>query len=420
MRLDLLEHLGLDGRVLEDCLDYELGACGIRRVGGRRDPVKQRLRFLLGGATSRDCLLDQLLRVLLAVPGGDRRDVLEHDLQPRLGTDVGDRGAHHARAEHDDLLRGERFDPLGTVAIAVDALHVEEERLNHVLGDLTGHEVDEVAALDLDRVVEVELGALHGRGHDVVRSGVVGALELLAQVGRERRQVLRELGIGRRAAGDLVALGVPRLHRRVRVGLDPSLRGGDQLLARCHELVDDPELLGLGGTVTLALQQQRQQRVGDAEHPHRTHDAASAGQQPKLNLGEAELDRWVVERDPVVAREADLEAAAQRGAVDRGDDRLAERLEAPQHRLALAHELRDLLGLVPGGLAQVVQVSAGEECLLGRGDDDTGDLVLLRLEPVDGRPDRRRVGGVHRVGRLVGVVQRQDDDPILVLVPPDR
>ena len=268
-------------------------------------------------------------------------------------------------AEYYDLLRGERVDPLGPVAIAVDALHVEEERLDHVLGDLAGHQVDEVAALDLDRVVEVELGALDRRGHDVVRSGVVGALELLAQVGRERRQVLRELGVGRRPAGDLVALGVPRLHRRVRVGLDPRFGGGDELLARRHQLVDDPELHGLGRTMALALQQQRHQRVDDPEHPYRAHDAAGTGQQPELNLGEAELDRGVIERDPVVARQADLEAAAQRGAVDRGDDRLAERLEAAEHRLALAYELSDLLGLVLGGLAQIVEVAAGEERLLG-------------------------------------------------------
>ena len=79
----------------------------------------------------------------------------------------------------------------GRPRVAVDLLQVEEERLDHVLRDLAGDEVDEVAALDLDRGVEVDLRALDRRGHDVVRRRVVRALELLAQVGRERRQVHR-------------------------------------------------------------------------------------------------------------------------------------------------------------------------------------------------------------------------------------
>ena len=84
--------------------------------------------------------------------------------------------------------------PSGRPRSPLTALQVEEERLDHVLRDLAGGEVDEVAALDLDRVVEVDLRALDRRGHDVVRRRVVGALELLAQVRRERRQVLRERG----------------------------------------------------------------------------------------------------------------------------------------------------------------------------------------------------------------------------------
>ena len=103
------------------------------------------------------------------------------------------------------------LEALGPAAVAADGLHVEEERLDHVLGDLAGEQVDEVPPLDLDRGVEVDLGALDGGGHDVVRGRVVGALQLLAQVGREGRQVLGQLRVRRRAAGDLVALHVPRL-----------------------------------------------------------------------------------------------------------------------------------------------------------------------------------------------------------------
>ena len=61
------------------------------------------------------------------------------------------------------FLRLERLDALRAAAVAVDLLQVEEERLDHVLRDLAGHEVDEVAALDLERGVEVDLRALDRR-----------------------------------------------------------------------------------------------------------------------------------------------------------------------------------------------------------------------------------------------------------------
>ena len=251
---------------------------------------------------------------------------------PGLRAHVGDRGAHHARAEHDDLLRGERLDPLGPAAVTVDALQVEEERLDHVLRDLAGHQVDEVAALDLDRVVEVDLGALDRRGHDVVRSRVVRALELLAQVGRERRQVLRELGVRRRAAGDLVALGVPRLDRRIGVGLDPRLGGRHQLLARRDDLVDDaraPSPWRDGGAGPEAAATSARWRCPSMRTVRTTPPAP--GSRPSWTSGKPSWTFGSSSAIAVVAGQADLEAAAERGAVDRGDDRLAERLQAAQH-----------------------------------------------------------------------------------------
>ena len=53
--------------------------------------------------------------------------------------------------------------------------------------------------------------------------------------------------------------------------------------------------------------------------------AAGAGDQAELHFGQRDLRRAV--GDAVMAAERELEAAAQRGAVDRGDDRLVERLD---------------------------------------------------------------------------------------------
>ena len=236
--------------------------------------------------------------------------------------------------------------PSGASAVAVDLLQVEEERLDHVLGDLAGEQVDEVAALDLDRGVEVDLGTLDGRGHDVVRRRVVGALQLLAQVRREGRQVLRELRVRRRAAGDLVALDVPRLRRGLLLGgplLDPRLGGRDELLAAwrrprrgCPSRAPAPG--AAAGPASAASSARRRCRACAPCARRRRRPAAG----PSCTSGKPICTLRVVDRDAVVGGQADLQAAAERGAVDRRADGHAERLQAAQLRLARAHHLGQL------------------------------------------------------------------------------
>ena len=62
----------------------------------------------------------------------------------------------------------------------------------------------------------------------------------------------------------------------------------------------------------------------------RAGDAAAAGQQAQRHLGEADDQPLDVGGDAVVTRQRDLQAAAQRRAVDGGHDRLTERLECAQ------------------------------------------------------------------------------------------
>ena len=54
------------------------------------------------------------------------------------------------------------------------------------------------------------------------------------------------------------------------------------------------------------------------------------GSRPKRHLGEADNEALDVGGDAVVTRQRDLQATAERGAVDRGDDGLAEGLELAQ------------------------------------------------------------------------------------------
>ncbi len=419
MRLDLPEHLLLDPRILEHRFDHEIAAVRVLGLVGGMDARQERIGVLLARTTALHRLLHEPHRVLLALLGGLERDVLEHDLDARLGGHIGDRRAHHPGAEHDHPLRSEGLDLLGAPPRPVDGLEVEEERLDHVLGHLAYDQVDEVAALDLEGVVDVELRRLHRRGHDVVRGRVVGALYLLSEVGRERRQVHRQRGRRRRAARDLVSITVPGLGR-LGVGLDPLLCGRDQVVPAGHDLIHQAELLGLRRAVALALQQRVHQRVHDPQQPDGPDDAARAREQTQLDLGEADHCLGVVDDDPVMRGQADLEAAAERRAVDRGHNRLAERLQPPEALLAHADHLRDLLGVLLARAAQVVQVAAREERALGGRDDHALDLVLLGLEPVERLPERVHERLVHRVGRLVGVVHREDDHSVGVLLPADH
>src|ERR1700749_4785949 len=105
----------------------------------------------------------------LAALGRLERHVLEHDRDAGLCAHVRDAGTHHAGAEHDDLCRTKRFGPILRVPSTVTAflLEVEEERLDHVLGDLSGDEVGKVPSLDLRGSLEVDLSALDSGGDDV-------------------------------------------------------------------------------------------------------------------------------------------------------------------------------------------------------------------------------------------------------------
>src|SRR5439155_6279691 len=99
----------------------EVGAGGGPRVSRRRDAGQQRIGLLLRRAALGQRLVEQTLAVGLAAVGGGLVDVLEGDLDARLRADVGDRGAHHAGAEYDDLGGRERLGALRPGAV-VDRL----------------------------------------------------------------------------------------------------------------------------------------------------------------------------------------------------------------------------------------------------------------------------------------------------------
>ena len=67
------------------------------------------------------------------------------------------------------------------------------------------------------------------------------------------------------------------------------------------------------------------ERELDAGDARQALGAAGAGEEAELDLGQAELRRG--DGDAIMAGERDLAAAAERGAMDRGDHRLVERFD---------------------------------------------------------------------------------------------
>ena len=342
------------------------------------------------------CLSSSLSGVRLAPLRRLGRDVLQHDVHACAGTLVRDAGAHHPGSENADFARGVRRHAVRAGLAAVDRLQVEEERLDHVLADRSGHEVDEVARLDPGRCLEVDLRPLDRRAHDRPGRGIVRALQLLAEVGGKGRQELSQLGRRRRAAGDPVSRAVPRLGGRllvVPVVEHPLLGRGQQRVEVVDQVVDEPDGLGLGRLVALALEQHVHQGVLQTEHPDRAGDAATAREQTQGHLGAADLAAAVVDGDPVVRGQCDLEAASEGRAVERRDDRLAELLQPTQVGFDLLDHREDVQGVGGRGPEQRDQVTAGEERLLGRGHDHAGDGVLVGVQTVhDTRSSTRRSG----------------------------
>src|SRR5690606_16163301 len=71
-----------------------------------------------------------------------------------------------------------------------------------------------------------------------------------------------------------------------------------------------------------------------AAEPHGAYRAAEARVDAELYLGQAEYRLRVLQHDAIVAREGELESAAERIAVDRRHGRATQRRQAVEHLLA--------------------------------------------------------------------------------------
>ena len=402
--------LGLQFPVFEYRLDDQVATGQVRIAFGGVDSRQNRFTLLGAHLAARDFLVQQRRRMRLALLGCREVDVLEHHFDTGRCADKRDARAHHPGAEHPDFLRHIGRKTLGPRTAGIDFVELEPEGADQVLRDLAGGQFGEVTGFDQVRRVEIHLGAFNRGAEDFLRRGHA-ALGFAAQDRRRNRQHLRDFRVRRCATGNLIALHVPALNR-CRVGENPGARLAQQLVAICRQFIDQSRLQRLLRADFLAFEQIRQ-GFFDAQHAHHAHHPAAARQQAEGHFRQAELHGWIVQRHAVMAGQADFPATAQRCAVDRGDHRFAEGFQGAQLPLEGQHHVVERFGFGFADLDQLIEVAAGEEGFLGRGDDDAGDVVLVGHQAGDAGGHGFAVDRVHGVGALARHVDGQDDDLVL-------
>lgn len=145
------------------------------------------------------------------------------------------------------------------------------------------------------------------------------------------------------------------------------------------------------------------QRDTLADETRQSLGAAEAGNEPEPDLGLAELRAGT--REPDRASQRGLASAAEREAVHRGDDGLAETFDEVEQRLPGTGAL---LGLDRRGIGQFADIGAGDEGTVAcTGEDDAANRCIVtrirecRMQFLD-RPLVQRVHHVGTVQRHIG------------------
>uniref|UniRef100_A0A0N4Z3R5 PE-PGRS family protein n=1 Tax=Parastrongyloides trichosuri TaxID=131310 RepID=A0A0N4Z3R5_PARTI len=384
--LGALGHIGLQGAILEHGLDHQVGALDGVIVGGGGDAADQ----VVGGGLAHRALGhglgDQGFRIGLALVGAGLGHVDQDgvDADARLG--IGDARTHHAGAENGGLLDGVGRHVLGTGAALGQGLFRQKQRADHGprLGRLLG--VQEQPRLDPQGGIHRQVEAFIDAAGDVLLGRIV-AVALGHDLGR-RQDEARRTGVRIGAVRHGIALAVPRLDAFAAVH-DPRL-GGGQGLARFDHFIDDADGLGFGGVDRRAGQHQVERGLHARQTWH-TLGAAGARQQADGHFRQADLGPG--RGDAVVRRQRELEAAAERDALDGRRDRLADRLQRakrPAHARGGGQRgfARRALGLTAGGLAQFAQ-EGGDAVGVHR----NGEVVHVVVLTVRSRSDALDDGG---------------------------
>ena len=377
--LGLLGALGLDGTVFKHRFDHQIAASQVL-VGSRGlDAGQQLVALLYRAAASGHGLVQQALRIGLALIGILLRGVQQDDIDADLGRHIGNACTHHAGTQDAHLLDLALRLIFGARLALLDGVELVPKRVDDVLGHLRGDASGEETRLHLAGRVEVQQAPFEDGRHDVGQRRVV-AVRLGIGHGRRNGQHMYHAGALAVATGEAEALLVPRL-LGLGVVQTPLARFGQQLIACFSDVVDDAHFLGLGCSQLLALGDQLKGLL-DANHAGQTLRPATTRQQAELHFGQPQLELGVVQSDAGMASQSQLQTAPQGRAVDSCDHRLAALFHAAHHGLEIFTQAE---GFFCGGeLGQLIDVSTHNEGGLGRGDDQAFDLRLFFQARHDG------------------------------------
>ena len=263
----------------------------------------------------------------------------QHHVDARLRADRGDARAHEPGADDADLLDLNWRHTGRPPGALVEILHRDEQRADHRRGFRRAQDVCEVARLHRERAVERQQQAFVHDLHDGARRRII--VVGLAAIDRVRRRERHHAG-----------LGVDRAARQAETSRHPTAPWPCGLaLTHSFAVLMRSAAGTTASTSFIALARlsrswsplsrncSASRRRNHARHALR---AARAGEQADLHFRQPDARLVAVGSDTVMAGEAQLEAAAQRGAVDRSDPRLAARLQSPVKLRQLAALIEQL------------------------------------------------------------------------------
>ncbi|MCY1225708.1 hypothetical protein D9M72_379120 [compost metagenome] len=379
------EHCLLDGHVLEHGFDDQV-RLGQRFVRRRTGEARQRGCLApLRQAAGRDQPVIHLPDIALAACQAVGVTLHHGDVQPRIQQRHRDAGAHGAAADDADgtdrtRRAGARLGDLAHPALG-------KKGVDQPLALRAVDALQEALALDTQAFFERQLDrGLHRIG-DPGRCDL--SPELPGQAGARRFQRGQAGG----TVGQPLRLATAAWRRaagRERVRPGHCLF---QQVALDSNAVDQAQRQRLVDAGVAAAEHQVQRRAG-ANQARQALRAAGAGQQAQLHLGQPEPGARG--RHAVVRRQRKLQPAAQRHAVQRGNDRPGAGLDRLAH---LAH---------PGPLARAAEfadVGAGTEAPASAVDDH-GTHAVIGLRRRNGLRQAAAHGDAQRVdGRIL---QRDD------------
>ena len=386
------KYLFLDRHGLEHRLDDEVSILDVLDADHAVDQA-----HALGGRVRRNAAARRGRLVILLHHAHAALELFFAGLDQRhRNTGIGERhrdaAAHGAGADDGDALDIARLGALGHAG-DLGGLALGKEGVALRLRLVARHQLEKTFALLLQPFVERQVDG----GADRVGRGERGfqPARLLGER-RDRVGEDRAVGLGGRELGVVVAQLAQRAFLGQHLAREGLAAGGRTF----DDFLDQPVLERLLRADRIAADDHLD-REFRTDRARQALGAAGARQQAEFDLGQAEP--CVLGRDAEMAGERDLEAAAERRAVNGGNDRLRRVLHRAQHLVQARRHRR---------LAEFGDVGAGDKGAAAAGQNDRlhfriGDRALDAFE------NAAADGGAQRVHRRA--VDRDDGDDVMTL-----